>query len=209
MLYTGIIPSDLTGYVSWFFSCYLPSGFRDVWLCPDSSNSNNNVSLASSPSGLADMKSVQTKSDLCMPRAIAQHHWSDYCNCSHGCITSQIWGKVSCILCSDSCTYLVYSLPTCCLFIPLALVCRVFSLLQLHVWEAVLIARILLSEDQLFVTLWWVVFAGVREWMDTFQLTYRQKKSFQEKGFIFTSFKSMTTLTHLVWKIQISKVLME
>ena len=70
-LYTRIIPRDLAGYVSWFFSCYLPSGSRDVWLCPDSSNSNNNVSLASSPSGLADMKSAQTKSDLCMPRAIS------------------------------------------------------------------------------------------------------------------------------------------
>lgn len=71
MLYSGIILLDLPGYVSWFFSCYLPSGFRDVWLCPGSSNSNNNVSLASFPSGLADMKSAQTKSDLCMPRAIA------------------------------------------------------------------------------------------------------------------------------------------
>lgn len=90
MLYNRIIPSDLTGYVSRFFSCYRPSGFRDVWLCPDSSNSNNNVSLPSSPSGLADMKSVQTKSDLCTDRVTAQHYWSDCCNCNHGCIISQI-----------------------------------------------------------------------------------------------------------------------
>ncbi len=110
MLCTVIIPEHFTRYVSWFYSCYLVSGFRDGWLCPDSSNSDNNVSLASLPSGLADMKSVQTKSDLCMPEAIALHHWSDYCNCSN---YRSAHSESACSGCTD-CSGLWY----CCLQLP-------------------------------------------------------------------------------------------